>query len=242
MQFRNFILSAALCLGGHAFAQSALPPTSGLPSLELTGTASPATTYVCDAAHYGVKYTQTTTAGVSTSFICNPVIGTPTWVQVGDTYGFVNGMAVPSIGGLAAVDLNGHIIPPTTAQISLTVNTKTCTLGGTCNFPTGVQGENVVPFSATPAFVATAALNTITLTGNVTGWTLAAGTYGGQPVCLLWIQDATGTRAVPATATPSNVAYAFVPGILASKRSEQCFTWSSSLSLWTPQSGGIINF
>lgn len=89
----------------------------------------------------------------------------------------------------------------------------------------GVKGENVVAFSATPTFISTAAVNTITLTGPVTSSTLAAG-IAGQGISLIICQDATGSRTFT---FPSNVKGGGVVASTASTCSSQHFVYSSSL-------------
>lgn len=105
--------------------------------------------------------------------------------------------------------------------------------------PAAVANENVLSFSATPTFSTSASLNTIALSGNITSFTLPAGT-GGQQMCLAFVHDATST-AYTITA-PSNVKGLFGPGSSANLRSQQCFTYSASQSIWMPQSSGSINF
>lgn len=100
-----------------------------------------------------------------------------------------------------------------------------------------VGGENVVSFSATPTFSATAASNIIILTGLVTSSTLAAG-LAGQNMTLTFCQDATGSRTA---VLPTNWHGAFTIGSTASKCSSQSATYSLSQSAWLATSVGVIN-
>ena len=122
-------------------------------------------------------------------------------------------------------------------------NTRYLREDGTFAVPPGGGGgattsENVVAYTATPVFSATASANVLTLTGDVTSSTLPAGT-AGQKICLVFVQDTTGAHAVVG---PANVAGFFTVGAQGGKRSQQCYTYSASLSLWLAQSAGLINF
>jgi len=112
--------------------------------------------------------------------------------------------------------------------------------GGTgCDSGGGAAwSENVVSFSATPTFSATATSNIITLTGNLTSWTLAAGT-AGQHMTLTFCQNSTGNFTTGTT--PSNVRGFFTIGLTASKCSSQEFTYSGNQTAWLAASTGETN-
>lgn len=103
-------------------------------------------------------------------------------------------------------------------------------------------GETTIT-SATTALNSAAQIITVDLVGNYT-FTLAA-TNSGKNFCLQFVQPATGGPFI--VTPPANVLGFFAGssgliGTTASKGSEQCFTFSSARSAWTPTSGGVINF
>ena len=127
---------------------------------------------------------------------------------------------------------------------SLTTNGTTgqATLsGGTLNVPVyqGASSENDVAFSATPAFTVTdGALNTITLTANVTSSTMTGTPVAGARVGFLVCQNATGNFTF---AWPSSFHGAMTVGATASKCSEQEFRYVSAQSGWFATSTGVAN-
>jgi hypothetical protein len=94
-----------------------------------------------------------------------------------------------------------------------------------------------VTFSATPTFSAATRASILTLTGNVTSFTLPAAT-DGQEKTLEFCQDATGARTV---AAPANVHGFFTVGATASKCSAQHFTYSAGQVAWLADSPGVTN-
>lgn len=90
------------------------------------------------------------------------------------------------------------------------------------------SGESTVAFSATPTFVTTAQSNIVTLTGNVTSSTLAAGS-AGQGLTLTACQDATGLHTFT---WPTNVHGAGTVAVTASTCSSQHFTYSVVKAGW----------
>ena len=97
-----------------------------------------------------------------------------------------------------------------------------------------IAGESDVAYSATPTFVSTSNLDYISLTGNVTSSTLAAGA-NGQTINLVICQDATGSRTFT---WPANVRGGGTIGSAASTCSTQRFTYVGPLSKWV--SAGAI--
>lgn len=93
--------------------------------------------------------------------------------------------------------------------------------------------EKVVTFSATPAFTAADGEHQqITMTANITSWTLAAGLVG-EIVTIEFIQDATGTRTL--AGTPANVRLAggaLVLTITASKRDTLTLRYNTASTAW----------
>lgn len=118
-----------------------------------------------------------------------------------------------------------------TASYSAPTTTITCTGGA------GTSNENL-SFSATPTFSASTTSSRIALSGNITSFSLAAGT-DGQNKCLEFTHDAT-SNAYTVT-EPSNVVGLMPIGSVASKRNAQCFTYFSTDALWIADSPGVTN-
>jgi hypothetical protein len=97
-----------------------------------------------------------------------------------------------------------------------------------------IASETDVTYSATPTFVATSNLNYISLTGNVTSSTLAAGA-NGQTINVVICQDSTGSRTF---VWPSSVRGGGTIGSAASTCSSQRFTYVAALAKWV--SAGAI--
>jgi len=102
-----------------------------------------------------------------------------------------------------------------------------------------IASSETVTFSATPTFSTAKRASIITLTGNITSFTLAAG-LDGQEKTLTFCQDATGGRTL---AGPANVRGLFPSGIggSASLCNSQHFTYSTAQAAWLADSVGIIN-
>jgi hypothetical protein len=106
-----------------------------------------------------------------------------------------------------------------------------------CDIPSTVSSSETVTFSATPMFSIGTRASILTLTGNVSSFTLAAGA-DGQEKTLEFCQDATGSRTVTA---PANVRGFFTVGMTASKCSSQHFTYSAGQAAWLADSPGVVN-
>jgi hypothetical protein len=100
-----------------------------------------------------------------------------------------------------------------------------------------IASSETVTFSATPTFATTTRASIITLTDNVAGFTLAAGT-DGQEKTLTFCQNETGEYTVTA---PSNVHGFFMVGTTANKCSSQHFTYSTAQAAWLADSPGVAN-
>ena len=105
------------------------------------------------------------------------------------------------------------------------------------NFRGPVGSSETVSFSATPTFSTQYRSSTITLTGNITSFTLGAG-IDGQEKTLCFVQDSTGSRTV---AAPANVHGFFTVGTTASKYSCQHFTYFATPAMWVADSAGVVN-
>lgn len=103
-----------------------------------------------------------------------------------------------------------------------------------------MSGEGVVTFSATPAFSSNAAQSQIiTLTGNVTSWTLLASPAGGRGYTMTVCQGTGGPFTM--SASPSNVRGFGTIGTTASKCSSQHFVYSGNQAAWIADSAMVIN-
>lgn len=102
-----------------------------------------------------------------------------------------------------------------------------------------VMTPETVAFSATPTFSAVTSISQLTLTGNVTSSTLAAGSNGAQKTFQI-CQDATGSRTF---VWPTTVKGGMTIGSTASTCSIQTFTNStvSGYAFWYASSPGVIN-
>jgi len=98
-----------------------------------------------------------------------------------------------------------------------------------------------VTFSNTPTFtVASGETQTITLTGNVTSYTVTNGTGAGQLLTLIWVQDASGSRTL--AAPPGNVKLAggaFTLSTAVNSRDSITFRWDSVASVWQEIGRGL---
>jgi hypothetical protein len=105
-----------------------------------------------------------------------------------------------------------------------------------CN-SNSVAGSETVAFSATPVFSTRTRASIITLSGNVTSFTLGAGA-DGQEKMLTFCQNGTGGYTV---AAPVNVRGFFTVGTTASECNSQHFTYSAGQSAWLADSPGVTN-
>lgn len=137
----------------------------------------------------------------------------------------VNGVtAQPFRPALNLVPLSGSSIPLTDDTVN----------GATVITLPGQPLTATVAFSATPTFnVATAAVQRIVLTGNITGWTTPAGAYEGQTLTIKFIQDGTGSRTL--AGTPANLRLAG-GALTLSTGANKCdtlnFLWDATLTQW----------
>jgi hypothetical protein len=105
-----------------------------------------------------------------------------------------------------------------------------------CN-SNSVTNSETVTYSAVPAFSTATRASMMTLTGNVTSFTLGAGT-DGQEKTLEFCQNATGGFTV---AAPANVHGFMTVGTTASKCSAQHFIYSAGEAAWLADSPGVVN-
>jgi hypothetical protein len=108
---------------------------------------------------------------------------------------------------------------------------------GAYTVSTGTILAETVPYSSTPTFSSTIPSTLITMTGNISSFTLSAG-QDGQTKTIAFCQDAVGSRTV---AAPANVHGFFTVGTTASKCSVQRFVYFSALSYWLAEAPGLTN-
>lgn len=109
--------------------------------------------------------------------------------------------------------------------------------GSTPVIPTLTGGSNEnLSFSSTPTFSLLTSSSRISLSGNITTFTLAAG-YDGQPKCLEFAHD--GTMTTYTVTPPANViGFMLSVGL---KRAQQCFTYFTADALWVANNPGVIS-
>jgi hypothetical protein len=100
-----------------------------------------------------------------------------------------------------------------------------------------IASSETVAFSAVPTFSVATRASVITLTADVTSFTLAAST-DGQEKTLTFCQDSTGGHTA---AAPTNVHGFFTVGPTANKCSSQHYTYSNAQSGWLADSPGVTN-
>jgi hypothetical protein len=107
--------------------------------------------------------------------------------------------------------------------------------------PSGTQStiasSESVTYSVTPTFSTSTRASILTLAGNVTSFTLAAGA-NGQEKTLIFCNDATGGYTVT---PPVNVHGLMTVGTMPGKCSSQHFTYSAAQSAWLADSPGVVN-
>jgi hypothetical protein len=102
-----------------------------------------------------------------------------------------------------------------------------------------INQMQIVAFSATPVFDAsTGNFFSITLTSNVTSWTIS-NPGSGQMITIQWCQDSTGGRTVPASLT--TVKGFTTPGTTASTCSTQSFWYNGNIGAWYAIAAGSTN-
>jgi hypothetical protein len=138
---------------------------------------------------------------------------------------FGSSTAIPVL----TLDGKGRVLSVSTT----TVSGGSCSAGGA----TTVASTETVGFSATPTFSAATRSSLITLTGNITSFTLAAGA-DGQEKTLAFCENATGGFTVTA---PLNVrGFTGMGGAVPSKCMAQHFTYFSALSSWLSDAPGVM--
>lgn len=99
--------------------------------------------------------------------------------------------------------------------------------------------HQVIAFSATPAFTL-AESQQITMTGNITGWTLPAG-VGDMEVTINFIQDGTGSRTLAGAGANIRLAGALTLTVTANKIDTLVLKWNANLGTpaWVEKSRAL---
>jgi hypothetical protein len=155
---------------------------------------------------------------------------------------FTGTVTAPTLNATTGLQVNGVALASTnlsdTSSIARLSSSNVFTAQQTApNFVGVIGSESDITFSATPTFSATVNLNYMSLTGNVTSSTLAAG-KNGQSISFVLCQDATGSRTFT---WPSTVRGGMTIGSTASKCSSQMFIYTNALSKWIAVNAGITN-
>lgn len=139
------------------------------------------------------------------------------------------------IGGSLGLLYTGTTLDINTAAVPL--KTAANTMSGAETFTGGfTQGSETVSFTSTPTFSSVLGTSTITLTGNITSFTLAAASLDGQEKVINFCQNGTGGFTAP---PPSNV-HGLSIGTTASKCSSWVGRWNAGQSAWLAI-GGVNN-
>jgi hypothetical protein len=148
-----------------------------------------------------------------------------------------NGIKV--FGGDTTVRVGGGDFVTFTSALVQPNSDLVVAFGGAANRWTAVWSrryatvEKTVTFSATPAFDAVDGdTQQITMTANITSFTVAAG-FAGEVMTLLFIQDGTGSRTlggIPANVRPT--AGAMTLTVTASKADSFTFRYNAALTAW----------
>lgn len=107
------------------------------------------------------------------------------------------------------------------------------------NFLRVAQGlvHQVIAFSATPVFTQ-AESQQITLTANITGWTIPGG-VGDMEVTINFIQDGTGSRTLAGAGGNIRLAGALTLSTGAGKCDTICLKWNANLAAWVEKSRAL---
>lgn len=128
-------------------------------------------------------------------------------------------------------------LAPANPSSAGTVGNAICITATTNGIVTlGPCGFESVTSSTTPTFSTAVEMSIMTLTGNVTTFTLGSGA-GGQVKTICWLQGAGAYTVVP----PSNVKGFTPPGTTAGTRTCQDFRFDPTDSLWLAPTPGVQN-
>lgn len=233
-------LPASTLTGTQPFIGVTCPVSAGLASMQIYRTAGGSTQGLIASGGNALQINDNTITGNSVA--APSVNGSNPSVQVQGTS--ASGIGFGTISGVFTFTSTPVACGSTYPNSSIGINVNGTTSSNTiyqCNGTTwnsigsggggGVanllaSGETV-SFSATPTFSITLNSSEITLTANITSFTLAAGSQG-QVKVLVFCQNGTGNFTVT---RPSNV-HALAVGSVASKCSTDNLIYSSAASAW----------
>ncbi len=115
--------------------------------------------------------------------------------------------------------------PAFTGRVTSFIPGSTGAGGGGGGGSSGCSGTETVTFSATPVFNLAVCIHEITLTGNITSFTVTGGTSGSLQT-FVFIQDGMGSRTV--VGQPAAMLGFFTIGATASKNNAQSFAYDGS--------------
>jgi hypothetical protein len=145
---------------------------------------------------------------------------------------------VTATGTLVAGQISSPLIVGSALHAGSCLATYT---GGTIGTAAGwcqVASTATVPFTSTPVLNKNVGSSRILVAGNITTFTLPAGS-DGQHACLNFVHDATAN--VYTVTPPSNVLGFFTIGSAPNGHNLQCFTYFQADNAWIAESSGVIN-
>ena len=139
---------------------------------------------------------------------------------------FVNGISVPNAANLSNTwppSPLGRL--PVWFQVDTSMSPPSIS-ASFASIPNSLLNVNFVAFSATPVFDASLGqIQEITLTGNVTSFTIING-VPGQFLCIIWIQDSSGGHTV--SGVPATVKNFVAPTATMNSYSAQVFAYDGT--------------
>lgn len=164
---------------------------------------------------------------------------TGTIVGTSDTQTLTNktldGVSVTTMGFL---DASSSIQTQLNAKVGTGANSSLTSVTGLTTPVYEAASSETVSFSATPTFSNAVRYSTITLTANVTSFTLSAPSAVGLEKTLTFCQNGTGSFTVT---PPANVHGFMTIGATASKCNSQHFNYDTTQTAWLSDGPGVIN-
>lgn len=234
-----------------AYIPSSLPsiPALSLPQYQLNGTAlsnQAVLNFVCPGCTYASGALTLPTGGALPNIANNTILGNTsgaTAAAAALTVSVVQALLLPSpgaIGGTTPAPGSFSSLVDTALGSSTSPVCPNGTAGAltTTGCVTGNAPNENLSFSATPTFSTSFTNSRIVLSGNITSFTLGAGT-DGQSKCLNFAHD--GTSTAYTVTPPANVHGLMTVGSTASKNNVQCFKYFTSDSAWLAHDPGVVN-
>jgi hypothetical protein len=136
------------------------------------------------------------------------------------------------------LDATSSIQTQLNAKVGTGANSTLTSVTGLTTPVYEAASSETVTFSATPTFSNAVRYSTITLTANITSFTLSAPSAVGLEKTLTFCQNGTGSFTVT---PPSNVHGFMAVGATASKCNSQHFNYDTAQSAWLSDGPGVIN-